>query len=154
MGKILRSFNMYKAQAAAELYSLSWEAICIMCVREEGGCSPVLPHNLYNQQTQKRHTDKGKNLQGNSEDRLPCPLLLENSKSKSKKGWRENKHRELSAHCSFWLFSFHTRESGIRFMCWPDQGKWQWRTRTCRRVASLELVVPKVSEPVWVNQHN
>lgn len=136
MGKILRFFNMYKASAAAELCSLSWEAICIMCVREEGSCSPGLPHDLYDQHTYKRYTDEGKNLQGNSEDRLPCPLLFEKSKNKPKKGWRENKRTELSAHCGFWPFGFHTRELGMGFMCWPDQGKWQWRTRTCRRVAS------------------
>lgn len=139
MGKILRFSNMYKASAAAELCSLSWEAICIICEGEEGSCSPELPHDLYNQQTYKRHTDEGKNLLGNSEDGLPCPLLFEKSKNKSKKGWRENKRRELSAHCGFWLFSFHTRESGIGFKCWPDQGKWQWRTRTHRRVASCRV---------------
>lgn len=154
MGKILRFFNMYKAMAAAELCSLSREAICIMCVREEGGCSPGLSHNLHNQQTYKRYTDEGKNLPGNPEDRLPCPLLFEKSKNKSKKGWRQNKCTELSAHCGFRPFSFHTRESGISFMRWPDQGKWQWRTRTCRRVASCRVSVAKVSELVWINQHN
>lgn len=131
MGKILRFFDMYKASAAAELCSLSREAICIMCVREEGGCSPGLPHDLYNQQTCKRYTDEG-----NSEDRLPCPLLFEKSKNKSKRERRANKCTELSVHCGFWPFGFHARESGIGFMCWPAQGKWQWRTRTRRRVAS------------------
>lgn len=143
MGKILRFFNMYKASVAAELCSLSWEAICIMCVREEGGCSPGLSHDLHNQQTYKRYTVEGKNLQGNSGDRLPCPLLFEKSKNKSKKGWRENKHRELSAQCGIWPFNFPTRESGIGFMCWPEQGKWQWRTRTRRKVAGCRVSVGK-----------
>lgn len=139
MRKILRFFHMYKASTAAELCSLSGEAICIVCVRKEMSCSPGLPDDLYNQQKYKRYTDEGKNLQGNSVDSLPCPLLFEKSRNKSKGGWIENNRTELSAHCSSWPFSFHIRESGIGFMCWPDHGKWQWRTRTYRRVVSCRV---------------
>lgn len=88
---------MYKASTAAELCSLSGEAICIVCVRDEMSCSPGLPDDLYNQQKYKRYTDEGKNLQGNSEDSLPCPLLFEKSKNKSKRGMkREQPHRAVS----------------------------------------------------------
>lgn len=65
-----------------------------MCVREEGGCSPGLSHELHNQQTCKRYADVGKNLHGNSGDRLLCPLPFEKSKEEMK---REQAQRAVSA---------------------------------------------------------